>query len=113
MASGELTAAQTITVIVESRDLDSDERERASYQVVAPHDEAQERSRLVELVAETHPEARPRSFANGAATFLAPQHLVVAFYTDRAGSGGPAGRSVRREPFRRLTATAQDRLFDF
>lgn len=90
----------TTTVIVESRDLDTDARERTSHQVPAPVNIDQERYCLVELVRGTHPGAKPRTFANGAATFLGRQHLIVAFYEERV---------ARR---RRPAPQEEERLFD-
>lgn len=72
-----------VTVIVESRDLDTDAREREIHRVEPPRDELHQHRQLVALVARSHPGARPRSFANGAATFLGRQHLIVAFYENR------------------------------
>lgn len=67
-------------VVIEARDLDTDERDRLELTVPAPGEAYQQRAQLVALVAEHHPEARLRSFANGAATFLGRQHLIVASY---------------------------------
>jgi hypothetical protein len=97
----------TATVIVESRHLDTDARARDEYQVAMPTDQVQEKSRLVELVTGLHPHAKHRSYAEGAATFLDSDHLIVAFYESRnllssPSRGGFAGRG----------RPAQDRLFD-
>jgi|FEC22Drversion2_1045045.scaffolds.fasta_scaffold09324_2 hypothetical protein len=93
-------------VIVESRHLDTDARDRGRHEVDAPSSPDQARARLVELVRGLHPEAVHRSYADGAATFLAPDHLIVAFYENR----GPARRSVR--PSARNGGETQDRLFE-
>lgn len=97
----------TATVIVESRHLDTDARVRDEYEVATPSDPVQERSRLVELVAGLHPRARHRSYADGAATFLDSDHLIVAFYQSRDLLGSPnhGALAARGRP-------AQDRLFD-
>lgn len=81
---------EPVTVIVESRDLDTDARERRVHQVEPPRDELHQRRQLVALVADSHPGAKPRSFANGAATFLGRQHLIVAFYEALPARAGGA-----------------------
>ncbi|MBY0398563.1 MAG: hypothetical protein K2X91_19115, partial [Thermoleophilia bacterium] len=82
----------TEMVIVESRHLDTDARERGRHEVDAPSTPDQARARLVDLVRGLHPEAVHRSYADGAATFLAPDHLIVAFY-ERRGSALEARRA--------------------
>lgn len=67
-------------LIVEARDLDTDERTVASFEVEIPTGEAAQRAQLSAVVAQLHPEARMRSFGNGAASFLDSQQLVVAHY---------------------------------
>jgi hypothetical protein len=91
------------TVVIEERHLDTDERRREERTVPSPHDPTEERTRLVQLVAELHPEATHRSYADGAATFLAPHHLIVAYYEQRIAFAGPPRRAGRPD---------QDRLFD-
>lgn len=95
------------TIIVEHRHLDTDERARRVYTVDAPGDDAQERARLLRLVADLHPEAANRSYADGAATFLSPDHLIVAFYERRTvrGRRDRGGAAAADRP-------PQDRLFD-
>lgn len=70
----------TVTVRVETRDLDTDERTHAEFSVEPRGSEALERAQLIGLVAQVRPDARIRSFANSAATFLGRQHLVIASY---------------------------------
>lgn len=89
-------------IVVEARDLDTDERSRESVAVDPPADSSAQRSQLSEVATRLHPSARMRSFANGAATFLDRQHLIVAFYAD------PVDRSRGRA---REPATAQAALF--
>lgn len=88
-------------VIIESRDLDTDERARLTVHVEPAVEDHMQRAQLAALVAERHPDARLRSFSRGAATFLGRQHLIVASY-----SAQPARRSwsAQAEP-------AQDELF--
>lgn len=69
-------------LIVEARDLDTDARARQEVDVDAPADEAGQRAQLASVVARLHPDARMRSFGNGAASFLNSSHLVVAHYTE-------------------------------
>ena len=69
-------------LIVEARDLDTDARARQEVDVDAPADEAGQRAQLASVVARLHPEARMRSFGNGAASFLDSSHLIVAHYTE-------------------------------
>ncbi len=72
----------TVTVRVETRDLDTDRRTRAEFSVAPRSSEALERAQLIELVGRVRPDARIRSFANSAATFLGRQHLVIAAYAE-------------------------------
>jgi hypothetical protein len=69
-------------LIVEARDLDTDARVRRELDVDAPTDQAGQRAQLAAAVARLHPEARIRSFGNGAASFLDSSHLVVAHYAE-------------------------------
>jgi hypothetical protein len=62
----------------------------------------------VELVGRLHPTARPRSYADGAATFLDRDHLIVAFYERR----DPAVRNGRRRTAGKARRPDQDRLFE-
>lgn len=72
----------TVTVRVETRHLDTDERTHARFSVAPRGSEALERAQLVELVAQVRPDAKIRSFAHSAATFLGRQHLVIASYVE-------------------------------
>lgn len=97
----------TTTVIVESRHLDTDARARDRFEVPPPATASEERSRLIDLVRDLHPAASHRSYAEGAATFLDRDHLIVAYYERREapGANGRTGPS-------RSGRTAQDRLFE-
>lgn len=88
-------------VIIESRDLDTDARERVEIAVEPPTELHEQRSTLIAMVAERHPGAKLRSFADGAATFLDKQHLVVASYSPRtlARGSGATARAQQDELF--------------
>lgn len=79
-------------LIIEAPDLDTDARRRTMIDAVPPVDPTRQRAALVEAVEHLFPGARLRSFSNGAATFLDPQHLIVASYADL-----PDSRSQRRK----------------
>lgn len=68
------------TLIVEARDLDTDERTVATFNVAVPSDELGRRTQLAGAVAALHPNARMRSFGGTAASFLDSERLVVAHY---------------------------------
>lgn len=93
----------TVTVRVETRHLDTDERSRTEFSVPPRDSEALERAQLIELVARVSPDARIRSFGNSAATFLGRQHLVIASYAEPA--------KTRRAMSEALQADDQDSLF--
>ncbi len=94
--------AASIEVILEARDLDTDERSVTRFQIAPPCGADSERRELERLVATVHPSARIRSFAGGAATFIDRQHLVVAHYPKR-----PRGGSRQRSD----EESSQDVLF--
>jgi hypothetical protein len=91
------------TVIIETRDLDTDERGRTSLEVKVPGDKAEQRAMLAAAVADRFPDARFRSFADGAATFLDRQHLIVACF---AKTNGRPAKRVKQQ-----SATPQETLF--
>jgi len=99
---GDFSDGARATLVVEARDLDTDERSRATFVVPATSNPADQRAQLVEATEAVHPYAKMRSFADGAATFLDRQHLIVAFYTDPLGATRLAARASRG---------AQERLF--
>lgn len=78
--------AKTDSVVITAKRLDSDEVSEAIVEVEAPASELALRKLLAELVGARHPDAEFRSFANGAATFLASKLLVVAVH--RISGGG-------------------------
>jgi hypothetical protein len=91
-------------LIVEARDLDMDPRARQEVDVDAPADEAGQSAQLASVVARLHPEARMRSFGNGAASFLDSSHLVVAHYAE-------AYESTSMLPVLEASADVQQPLF--
>ncbi len=68
-------------VTIKARDLDTDAKQIATVDVDPARGPGEQRSQLAQLVEEHHPGARLRSFADGAATFLGRQHLIVASYS--------------------------------
>ena len=72
----------SVRVIVKLRDLDTDARTIFEHEVAPPSTGGEERTRLMEVVAEHKPDAEIRSFANHAASFVDSEHLVVAYFED-------------------------------
>jgi hypothetical protein len=70
-------------VIVEARHLDTDDRQRCEMAVDTQAGVSGQREQLAKVVGQIHPSARLRSFAAGAATFLGPEHLVVARFGEQ------------------------------
>jgi hypothetical protein len=98
-----MSQSATVTVRVETRHLDTDERERSEFDVAPLGSEARERAQLIEIVAQVVPDAKIRSFANGAATFLGREHLVIAAYAEAF--------RTRRTRWAASQDTDQDSLF--
>ncbi len=96
-------SSEKTAVIIEARDLDTDERGRTVLEVGIPADPSEERTALTAAVAERFPAAQLRSFADGAATFLDRQHLIVACFPK------PNGQTARRE--QRASLATQEALF--
>lgn len=70
-------------VLIETRDLETDRAERVVRLVEAPGSESEEREQLQHAVGSVDSEAQLRTFANGAATFIAHRRLVIASFRDR------------------------------
>lgn len=94
---------RTVTIDVETRDLDTDARSRNALVVPATDSDAADRASLIQVVAQVQPDARIRSYDNGAATFLGRQHLVVAAFRESVRE--------RRMRFRSSRRHEQDSLF--
>ena len=97
-----MSEATERTLVVETRDLDTDERTVATFDVEMPADEPGRRAQLSEVVAQLHPRARMRSFGGAAASFLDSEQLVVAHYGEspmkrRATSADPV-QQVEQQP---------------
>lgn len=75
------------TITIEARDLDTDERSRTTVEIGAPQAPGQERGFLADAVAKSFPDAKLRSYADGAATFLDRQHLIVAAFAGLPSHG--------------------------
>jgi hypothetical protein len=86
------------TMIVEARDLDTDERRVAKFNVQMPFDECGRRAQLESIVTHLYPHARMRSFEDRAASFLDAQSLVVAHY----GQGDQQPALATSSPAERL-----------
>jgi len=66
-------------VIVKTRDLDTDEKRFTAYEIDRVPDNALRRGEiLAEIVTEHHPKSRQQSLANDVASFVGPNHLIVA-----------------------------------
>lgn len=73
-------------VVITAKRLDSDDVQEVVLEVEMPATEAAQRAQLVDLVKPRFPDAELRSFADEAASFLAPKLLVVAVYRRTPGS---------------------------
>ena len=108
LTADDVSAEASATLVVEARDLDTDERSRATFAVPPAPNASEQRAQLAEATAALHPSAKMRSFADGAATFLDRQHLIVAFYADLpAETKHPAETNHTK----RVCGAAQERLF--
>jgi hypothetical protein len=71
----------TAQITIKARDLDTDTKRVATIEVAPAWEPEEQRLQLARVVEEHHPGARLRSFADGAATFLDREHLIVASYS--------------------------------
>lgn len=90
-------------VTIKARDLDTDAKDVATVDVAPPFEPSEQRAQLTRLVEERHPGARLRSFADGAATFLSREHLIVASYS-KPPSRPRAAKAVETSEQERLFA---------
>jgi hypothetical protein len=77
-------------IVVESRNLDTDERSRRTYELEAQLDIAGLHDQLERLVRHIHPGARVQGFADGVGTFADRRAVIVARRLDHAGPPDPA-----------------------
>jgi hypothetical protein len=98
----------SVRVIVKLRDLDTDARAVFEHDVPPPRSAAEERSRLIDVVAEHKPEAAIRSFANHAASFVDSEHLVVAYFKEPREIRRALKELNRQDGQRELFAPASD-----
>jgi len=84
-----------VRVLIEARDLDTDERSEVVLSAARPGSEEAREGELRSLIASVHPEAKFRSFAGDVATALGSQHLIVAHYI---GEAAPARPAAERQP---------------
>lgn len=84
-------------LVIETRDLDTDERDRRTLCVVRPSQQASRREQLAVEVERLHPGARIRSFGGDAATFLTAEHLIVAHYGAPVAGAAPANDAVEQQ----------------
>lgn len=96
-------------MLIKTRDLDTDERAIATVEIDrVPDNPMRQGQHLAEVVRQVHPEARQRSFEDGVASFVAPQHLIIARY--RAEEPDQAAES-ETEPGELSPPDRQDQLF--
>lgn len=88
------------SLVIEARDLDTDERTVVTFTVQMPADESGRRTQLSQAVARLHPHACMRSFGGTVASFLDSDQLVVAHYgeTPRVGTGERSMQQVEQQP---------------
>jgi hypothetical protein len=98
----------TVRIIVKLRDLDTDARAEFEHEVAPPQSVAEERSRLIEVVAEHKPDAEIRSFANHAASFVDSEHLVVAYFAEPRQIPKAVRELARQHGQRELFPTASE-----
>lgn len=85
-------------ILIETRDLETDRAERVIRLVDAPGSESEEREQLQRAVDSVDAEARLRTFANGAATFIAHRRLVIASFRERPARPATEGRATPIDP---------------
>lgn len=85
------------SVLITAKRLDSDEAFETTAEIDPPGSESAVRAQLDRLVRASYPDAEFRSFAGGAATYLAPKLLVVAVYhSTRSGGDGDSEDSQQQ-----------------
>jgi len=69
-------------VAITARHLGTPDRDESIVEADARRGESGRKALLIDLVRARYPEAEFRSYANNAASFLAPKLLIVAAYRD-------------------------------
>lgn len=82
MVNDSVQGDRPTTLTIEARDLDTDARQRTTVEAVPSSNAAEQREALIAAVTGLFPDAELRSFADGAASFLDSQHLIVASYAE-------------------------------
>jgi hypothetical protein len=83
-----MTDQQTsVAVVVKLRELDTDAQTFFEHEVAPPRDAAEQRARLIEVVALHKPDAEIRSFSDHAAGFVDSEHLIVAYFREPSQIG--------------------------
>jgi len=75
-------SSDVATVAISARHLGTPDRDEAVVEADARRGELERKALLIDLVQARYPEAEFRSYANSAASFLAPKLLIVAAYRD-------------------------------
>jgi hypothetical protein len=75
-------STEVATVAISARHLGTPDRDEAVVEADARRGESGRKALLIDLVRARYPEAEFRSYANSAASFLAPKLLIVAAYRD-------------------------------
>jgi hypothetical protein len=91
-------SASTRRLIIEAKDLDTDERAVAVLEVLAPASAEAQRGQIMAEVGRLFPTARFRSFGDGAASFLTSQELVVAHYEKSETEPAAEQTAIRDAP---------------
>lgn len=77
-----MNPADGVSVAISARHLGTPDRDETVVEADARRGESGRKALLIELVRARYPEAELRSYANSAASFLAPKLLIVAAYRD-------------------------------
>lgn len=79
-------SSDVATVAISARHLGTPNRDEAVVEADVRRGESERKALLIDLVQARYPEAEFRSYANSAASFLAPKLLIVAAYRDSRGT---------------------------
>lgn len=90
--SREHTSDAVVSIV--AKRLDSDQEDETTVEIARIANEDVLRARLIDLVRARYPEAEFRSYAEGAASFLAPKVLIVAALREWTSRSRQAGHGV-------------------